>query len=193
LSEFRSKIDQLVGKRDEIKDRLAENLAEKNHLISEKSKIVLCQKLGAFLSENNQSKIINLFETSVSAGLKDLFDDSYDFRFNQGTRGDSSACEFEIQTSEFPGWSSPKMSHGESVAEIIGIILRIVLVKLDRRSRPIVILDEPSSGVETERQPLLSKFIKDLCEKFGIQVICVTHSEGLCEMATVIDLEKKRC
>lgn len=192
-NEFKSKIDQLKGKQGEIKTRLAENVVEKNCLLKEKADIMKCNKLLAFISQNNQEKIINLFETTISSGLKDLFDDSYDFKFDMGTRGDSSACEFQIQTSEFPGWSSIKMNHGESVAEIIGIVLRMILVKLERRSRPILILDEPSSGVEVDRQPLLSKFIYDICKKFEIQVIAVTHNEGLTEMADVIDLDKRKC
>jgi ABC-type lipoprotein export system ATPase subunit len=75
------------------------------------------------------------------------------------------------------------MTRGKSVKEIISVILRIILIKLDKRSRNIVILDEPMSGVESDRQIEVCKFLTEICNNFGIQIIIVTHIEQLSNCA----------
>lgn len=183
LQEIREKIDQLKGKRDDIQSRIAENKVEIRLAKDERDNILKCNRLLSYISEHNQDKIIKLFEHTISSGLKDLFDESYGFKFELTTRGNSSACDFSIQCSDYVGWTPIVMCHGRSIQEIVGIIFRLILIKLDKRNRKILILDEPAGGVEKERQPLLSKFLKEICEKFEVQLIVVTQDMELCEWA----------
>ena len=171
--------NKLKFKKEDIQDRMSETDVEIRLLKKELNNTEKCMFLLEYLSKMNQEKIVSLFEGVVSKGLKDLFDDSYEFKILQKSRGSSSAAEFQIECSKFPGFSEIIMCHGKSIQDVIAIILRLILVKLDNRSRKIVILDEPTSGLEIERQKLASKFLKEVSEKFGIQIIIVTHSEEL--------------
>lgn len=190
LKEFEIKLAELTGKRKEIKGRIKENESELKLLDKDKSEIEKCIQLLTFISNQNQDKVIGLFQHTIAAGLKDLFNDSYDFKFDMKTRGNSSSCDYLIKTDNCNNWMDIKMCQGRSIQEIIGTILRIMLVKLQKDNRKIVILDEPTGGIESERQELMSKFLSEICVKFGIQLIIVTHSVELTEFATKkIDLE----
>ncbi len=194
LTALQTRIDILKGRKQEISSRIKENEVEVRLLTKEKMKIAKCMKLLSYVSQFNQEKIVKLLKHTVSAGLKDLFDSSYEFDFELKTRGDSSACEFNIKHSTFPGWSNIVMSNGRSIQEIVAMILRLIIVKLTKDNRKIVILDEPSGGVESERQPLASKFFADICQKFDIQLIIVTHNAEFLEHAkNVINLDKLKC
>jgi len=190
LQEIKTKVAELRGRKNEIKGRIKENEVEYRLHEKDKEELERCIQLLTFISNLNQDKIIELFQHTIAAGLKDLFSDDYDFKFDMKTRGNSSSCDFLIKTDACDMWTDIKMCQGRSVQEIIGTIFRIVLVKLDKNSRKIVILDEPTGGIEGERQELMSRFLSEICLKFGIQLIIVTHSEELTEYASKrIDLE----
>jgi ABC-type dipeptide/oligopeptide/nickel transport system ATPase component len=177
LTKIQRKIDVLRGKKETIEANIEEMQGQIYIAKKRKANVAKCMQLLEYLSNMNQNKILGLFEHTVSCGLKDLFDDSYKFQFEMKTRGSSSACDFQIQCSAFPGWSNIVMCHGKSLEEIVGTIFRIILIKLDKGSRNIVILDEPMSGVELERQPLAIKFLDEISSKFNMQIILVSHSE----------------
>ena len=179
LDQLKSEVYRLKGYKEKVYKDFRE-LKSKIKVRKENVKeLDLCLSLFQFISENSNNKIISLFEHTVSVGLQDLFDESYSFKFEIKSRGNSSACDFLVKTSEFPGWSDIIMNHGKSVQDIISLILRIVLIKLMKDQRGIVILDEPLSGVEYERQKLAGEFIGEISHKFGIQIIVVTHSTEL--------------
>lgn len=183
IEKIQSVLDKLKGRKEQLDGELREFLVEKR--LAEKNRVELdkCMKLLAYISTLNQDRIIGLFEHTVSSGLKDLFDCSYDFRFLRKSRGNSSACDFEVSCSTFPGWSDIKMSHGKSVQDIISAILRIILIKLDSKSRKIIILDEPLTGVEPDRLENASKLLHEVCSRFEIQLIVVSHRKQLQEEA----------
>jgi DNA repair exonuclease SbcCD ATPase subunit len=184
LQEIKIKVAELRGKKNEIKGRIKEDEVEYRLLEKNKEELEKCIQLLTFISNLSQDKVIELFQHTIAAGLKDLFNDGYDFKFDMKTRGNSSSCDFLVKTNECKEWMDIKMCQGRSVQEIIGTIFRIVLVKLDKTSRKIVILDEPTGGIEGERQELMSKFLSEICLKFRIQLIIVTHSVELTEHAS---------
>lgn len=191
---LQSRIDTLRGRKQEVESRIKENEVDIRLLTKDKMKMAKCMKLLSHVSKFNQDKIIKLLTHTVGAGLKDMFDSSYEFEFELKTRGDSSACEFNIKHNGCPRWANIVMCNGRSVQEIVAMILRLIIVKLTKNNRKIVILDEPAGGVETERQPLTSKFFADTCAKFDIQLIVVTHNTEFLESAkNVINLDRKKC
>lgn len=194
IQQIQSNIDKIKGRKEEIQARLAENKVELRLLIKEKNILTKCTKLLAYISSVNEDKIVKLFEHTLSAALKDIFDDSYQFKFDMKTRRDSSACEFLIQHDPLSRMVDIVLCNGKSIQEIVAVIFRIILVKLDKKSRKIVILDEPLSGIEIERQRITSKFLADICNKFDIQLIVVTHSLEFVEHAgKIIDIDKGDC
>lgn len=186
LRELQTALDKLKGKKEQLDAEYCEQNVALRLAMKEKVELDKCMKLLNFVSKMNQDKVIGLFEHTISAGLKDLFDGSYEFRFLQKSRGNSSACDFEIKCSAFPGYSDIVMNHGKSIQDLIATVFRIILVKLDKKSRKIVILDEPLTGIQVARLQSTSKFLHEICTRLGIQLIIVSHSVELQECADKI-------
>lgn len=171
------------GRRKEIKRQLKKKKEQVKALKNNSSELDKCILLLDHIVKDTEGKIVELFESTVSAALKDIFDDSYEFRFNFGKRGNLSTCEYEIKSLEHPVWDNIIMTRGKSVAQVIAAVLRIILVKIDKNSADIVVLDEPLDGLEPERKSVAAKFLHDLCQTFGIQLIMITHGKEFIDYA----------
>jgi len=137
-----------------------------------------------YVINNSHDNIINMFEKAISGALKDLFDSSYEFKFEFGKRGTAMTCEYMIKMGDCHNWLTLKMCHGTSIKEIIGVIIRIIFVKIKNNLANVVILDEPLSGLSPEKQVLAGKFLVEIAEKFNIQIISVSHSERISSYAS---------
>jgi len=171
------------GRRDELYRQLKSKKKTNKKLKKENKDIEKCIMLLDYITANTEGKIIELFQSTISAALKDIFDDSYDFRFNFKKRGNVSSCDYEIRSSEFPEWHNIKMCNGKSVHQIIALALRTIIVKLDKSSPDIIGFDEPLDGLRPERQRIAGEFINNLCKTYGMQFITVTHSDELADQA----------
>ena len=74
---------------------------------------------------------------------------------------------------------------GLSVSDTVSVPLR-VLVLLGSKSSKVCILDECFKHMNNERVPLVTKFIKVLTEKLGIQVILLSHHDSVREEADAV-------
>jgi hypothetical protein len=75
-------------------------------------------------------------------------------------------------------------SFGGAVSTVQSLLLRISLI-LKRKLRPILVLDESFPAIDEERVVLLINFLKVLCEKLGMEILCITHNNLICENATL--------
>jgi hypothetical protein len=142
-----------------------------------------CSAIFNYVVQTGCDEIIENFEGVISGGLKDIFDESYEFKFNLAKRAKTTACEFVLHTDEYPGFIDLTMTHGRSVKEVIGIILRLLIINLDKDMNRFLILDEPFGGLEPERQVIARDFMKNVAAEFGIQLLVVTQSREFNEAA----------
>lgn len=161
--------DALVKERKGLQDDL-KNLKHDIEL-KEKANLVF-----EYLINKKYDKVIELFEGTVTSALVDTFSDSYEFRFAIGKRGDSTTCDFEVNTGKGEGYQDLRMNSGTSLAQIIGTIMRVVLTKLDKEMPDFIILDEPFGGVEVERQTVVAELLRKICSTFSMQTLIVTQS-----------------
>jgi ABC-type molybdenum transport system ATPase subunit/photorepair protein PhrA len=136
-----------------------------------------------WLAEQNYDKVISMFDDTISAGLKDLFSDDYEFKFEKGTRGDSTTAEFMISTKKYGGFLELSMTQGTALKQIVACIMRIIIVHLDKDIPKILILDEPFGGLNNAKHRQAGEFIKNVLHSFKIQTIVVTQSEEFAESA----------
>lgn len=185
LSKKIQTIDRLVsiekGRRKEMKRQLKIKKQRNKDLIKDNLEIEKCIVLLSHIAKNTESKIVELFQSTVSAALKDIFDESYEFRFEFGKRGSITTCEYEVISSEFQRWNDIVMTRGKSVAQVIALVLRIILVKIDKDSPDIVVFDEPLDGLENDRKYVAGKFVSELCKQLSMQMIMVTHSDEIAD------------
>jgi len=63
---------------------------------------------------------------------------------------------------------------GGAVTTIQSLLLRISLI-LKRNLRPVLILDETFPAVDENRVEILVDFLKILCQRLGMDILCITH------------------
>jgi len=184
INNIRMELSSIDGSKKIINNtikRISKDLVniEKEKNVATKSVMLL-----DYVINNSHDNIINMFEKAISGALKDLFDSSYEFKFEFGKRGTAMTCEYMIKMGDCHNWLTLKMCHGTSIKEIIGVIIRIIFVKIKNNLANVVILDEPLSGLSPEKQVLAGKFLVEIAEKFNIQIISVSHSERISSYAS---------
>lgn len=171
------------GRRKEIRRQLGLRRESLKLHKKDSKEVEKCMLLLDHLAQNTEGKVVELFQSTISAALKDIFDESYDFRFEFGKRGNSATCEYQVKSTEFTRWNDIVMTRGKSVAQVIALVMRIILVKIDKDSPDVVIFDEPLDGLSSDRKEVAGKFIRELCKEFGIQIIMVSNSIEISDYA----------
>ena len=74
----------------------------------------------------------------------------------------------------------PLTASGGGAVDIASFALRVASWSMQlKRSRPILLLDEPFRYVSADLLPKASAMLKEVSVKLGLQIIMVTHSEEL--------------
>tara|TARA_B100000927_G_scaffold21017_1_gene16045 strand:+ start:195 stop:812 length:618 start_codon:yes stop_codon:yes gene_type:complete len=71
---------------------------------------------------------------------------------------------------------------GGAVSTVQSLLLRVSLL-LKRGLRPVLVLDETFPAVDEDRVELLVDFLKALCSRLDMDIICVSHNTSLAESA----------
>lgn len=130
-----------------------------------------------YLININYDNVVKMFENTITAALKTFWNDQYDFQLDIGRRGDSVSVEFQLLTDKYDVHKVIQMTQGASVQQIVGTIIRIVLVKLDKSLPDFIILDEPLQGLNKNMQYKAGEFFTQLAKDFNLQMIIITQSE----------------
>lgn len=69
---------------------------------------------------------------------------------------------------------------GGAVTTIQSLLLRISLI-LKRNLRPILILDETFPAVDENRVEILVEFLKILCQRLDMDILCITHDATIAD------------
>jgi DNA repair exonuclease SbcCD ATPase subunit len=69
---------------------------------------------------------------------------------------------------------------GGAVTTIQSLLLRISLI-LKRNLRPMLILDETFPAVDENRVEILVDFLKVLCQRLGMDILCITHDPTIAD------------
>lgn len=73
---------------------------------------------------------------------------------------------------------------GGAVTTIQSLLLRVSLI-LKRGLRPLLILDETFPAVDGDRVDILVDFLKVLCKRLEMDILCITHDSSIAEGADI--------
>jgi DNA repair exonuclease SbcCD ATPase subunit len=133
--------------------------------------IILKDFLGTVTKE-----VIELFENTVTAGLQEIFNETYQFKMEIETQRNRKICRYMIKHSGCKNFVEIN-SQGSALKEVISVIIRVILVSLDTTVANVLVLDEPFGGAENSRKESIAEFLQKVCKEFNVQIIMVTHSE----------------
>lgn len=71
---------------------------------------------------------------------------------------------------------------GGAVATVQSLLLRVCLI-LKRDLRPFLILDETFPAIDEDRTELFVAFLKALCQRLDMKILCITHKASIAELA----------
>lgn len=166
----------------ESRDNLLTEIAEGN------SRVDNLKLIEAFLTQfadERQAQVYRQIEATVSEGLLAVFNEDIRLEVTTKVVGARSETVFTVvsQTDEGELRTSIMDARGGGVAAIVGFLIQAVLVLLTPGLRPVLFLDETFRNVSEEYQAPLGEFVKDLCERTGLQVVLVTHQPTIAEYA----------
>ena len=192
IFKIRHELECRATRKKQIQKTIKEN--KKNIKLTEKE--ITYRKDGVVVIEyligKKYDNVLHMFEQTITKALQMLWDDSYEFKLDIGRRGDNASVEFQLLTGEYDVPKLIQMTQGASIKQIVGAIIRIVLVKLDKHLPSFVILDEPCGGLSNSMNSKAGKFFKQLAEDFELQLIFITQSpEFAYKGDEIIDVTEK--
>lgn len=165
--------DVLLRQKEELEERL--RILEETKTATEFLQVAIQQA-----ATNVQQRLVLHIEAIVNKVLATVFADTYTFKLDfKVSRGRSEARlvflkgENEIDIIE---------SAGGGVSDVASVALRLACWSLSK-APPILLLDECAKHLSIDLQPRFAEVLKELCSSLGLQVIFVTHSEAIEEIA----------
>jgi len=172
----------MKGRRDRVKDDLVHvynrvQELKRDILHTEEAKTII-QLVARKTQEELEYRLSELVSLSMSA----VFEEAYELKVSFVIRRDRTECDltFIRDGEEF----NPMTESGGGVVDVASFALRVALWSLSQpRTRNVLIMDEPFRFLSTDLQKKASLILKELSRRLNLQMIIVSHSEGLIEGA----------
>jgi len=126
--------------------------------------------------------------TLVTSALKSIFEDEKEFKMLIEQRRNQTEIDFFIDDNG--NLQEPLDSDGFGLVNVLSLALRIAYWCL-KKNRRIFILDEPFRDLSKGYSKNASALLKRLCDELGVQMIIVSHNQGIAEHADKTFLVEK--
>ncbi|MCK9430612.1 MAG: hypothetical protein M0R17_11490 [Candidatus Omnitrophica bacterium] len=182
LKELRNKLEQQKGKQIELKNSINDLRSEihknNDHLENLEQALEIIKIVGT-----NTQKALQFHVSDItSLALESIFPDPYKLVLDFVDRRNKIECDILFERNGER--SKPKDSTGGGIIDVTAFALRIACWSMAvRKTRNIIIMDEPMKWVSAEYQESASEMIKEVSKKLGIQFILITHCEALTSYA----------
>jgi len=119
----------------------------------------------------------------VSLALSFVYGEDYQFKLDYSIKRNQSEARpvVVISGEEF----SPRDELGGGVIDVASLGLRLACWAIDESARnsTVFVLDEPAKFVSADRVDLVGEVLRELSQTLGIQIIMVSHSDELIDVA----------
>lgn len=121
------------------------------------------------------------FSDIVTQGLMTIFhDQNLSFRVEVEEKRGKVSVKFLTMESNHEG--DPLKAFGGGVAAIESLLLRLMVLKRQGLA-PYLFLDESLAALSEEYVPVAAMFLKELCKRFGVNLLLITHNKAFQEYA----------
>jgi translation initiation factor RLI1 len=174
----RSKLNEYKGQRNSIQKLLVNEQYSNEILAKDMIDIELAMDVITLVGKQTQDNLSFRIENLVTAALEYVFPDPYQFKVEFDVKRNQTECNlwFEREGMQI----DPIKDSGGSVLDLGAIAMRLSMWSLQpERSSPVLVLDEPSKHVSKDYRERASLFLKEMCNRLGVQIIVVSHDEEL--------------
>ncbi len=177
ISAMRNKVHQLKGQRELLIRQMneAEELREKHSGMLEVA--LQARVLIQVVAERTQKRLEWHISNLVTTALASVFPDPYDFslRFVQRRNKTEADLIFSKNGNESDDLLN---TAGGGVVDVAGFALRIALWAI-RKNRAVIVMDEPMRFLSADLQQKASDMLKEISSKLRVQIIMISHLQGL--------------
>ena len=185
VRQARQKVTAMAAKRDlliEQQDAESMRSAEATRTLELNEKV---QRLLQLTSEFARQQAKSRIEEIVTSALTVVFGKDYKFRLSLEVRSNRPEVDYWLESEGIvTQLKPPDYDRGGGVADVVSLALRLAVTELSEVRGP-VFLDEVGKHVSAEYAPNVAYFLKEYSEKFGRQMILITHNEALAEIGEV--------
>ena len=157
-----------------------------------RANLVTIEEAQAFIQQvakDTQEQIRYHLEDIVNMALDTVFPMCYTFHIVfeiKRNKTEARLCLFDGERE-----IDPMFSNGGGVKDILTFALRVALLLISKNRR-VLILDEPFKSISADLKDAAFQIMRRLSTELGIQIIAITHDEGMIGIADkVIRVSKK--
>lgn len=180
-------------------ERLTKQIGERDLLLKQKENAVIRQATAEQeLGVNDKVQILlqktsdyarqqakNRIEEIVTSALSVVFGKEYLFRLTLEVRSNRPEVDYWLESEGITTQlKPPDYDKGGGVIDVITLALRLAVGELSGVQGPIF-MDEVGKHVSAEFAPNVAFFLKEYSQKFGRQIVLITHNEALAEVGDV--------
>ncbi len=177
LQELRRTYERQVGQRDQIKKQIqtteqALKVKAREAKVAERS-----QDIVRIVALETQAQLEYRISATVSAAQQAVFDEPYELAVKFEERRSKTECDLLFGRGD--QLIDPLASSGYGAADIAAFALRVASWSMNRRTRPVLILDEPFRHLKGEEQNRRAIYmVKELSKELELQVIMVSDERA---------------
>lgn len=187
INHLKSSYNQQKGRKEQLEEDIEKKEKE---LLKCKSEIELLEQVNILFHETSEfarEQSRQQIESLVTNFLQYVFGENFSFEIEIRNRGGQPWADFYVvsQQGKYRVKNEPQDARGGGVVDVVSLALRIAILESHQKPKingP-VILDEPAKHVSEEYIVKVTRFLKQVNEMFGRQIIVVTHQQHLSEVA----------
>jgi DNA repair exonuclease SbcCD ATPase subunit len=192
MANFRQVLEQRKGQEQQVNldltnQCLAHAALQVKHEHLEQAQVVI-QAVALLTQDSLKYHVAEL----VTLALTSIFDDPYELEMDFVQRRNQTEADiFFVRDGERV---DPLTASGGGAVDVAAFALRVSLWSLKNpRTRPVLVLDEPFRFISMNYRTQTSEMLKMVSERLKLQIVMVTHSEELAEVADkVITISQKK-
>ncbi len=177
LQELRRTYERQVGQRDQIKKQIQTTEQALKGKAREAKVAERSQDIVRIVALETQAQLEYRISTTASAAQQAVFDDPYELAVKFEERRGKTECDLLFGRND--QLIDPLASSGYGAADIAAFALRVASWSMSRRTRPVLILDEPFRHLKGEEQNRRAiHMVKELSKELELQVIMVSDERA---------------
>lgn len=175
-SDFHSRVvaqvERLKGKRDQLAEEAERQRAEAERQEARNGNALKARALVQDVAQRTQQKLERHVAGLVTTAEAAVFPEPYGFGVEFVQRRNKTECDlYFVKDGER---LDPVSSSGGGALDVAAFALRCAFWSL-KRTRPVIVLDEPFRFVSHDLQSRCGMMLKTISERLGLQVLMVSH------------------
>lgn len=173
---YKKKVHELHGTYNTLSARITKHqaeLIELQHLEDIQQKTLVLMQESA---KDIQNQIVLHITDVVNTALEAMFPNRYTFKIDFPTKNNKTNADMYLIENGF------RIPIRGGLADLTGIALRMAVWTLSNTDA-VLLVDEPMLGIAEEARPLVAQLFKQLADELHLQIILVSHTNELIQIA----------